>query len=153
MKNFFLSLLIIVVVYILIVFTLPDVATKLWTVLHLQGFNNFLISFKQGLNATATQMPQKQDFINTYNKTLSGATEVGNGVKDWVDIVKDKIDNLRVTLSGSQDQTDALKASYEKAKEIITTTAQQIEAAQKVANDINNISTNIINAVNTWVVQ
>jgi hypothetical protein len=42
-----------------------------------------------------------------------------------------------------------LKDSYNKAKQIIDTTATQIEEAKKVANDINAISNNIINVVNT----
>ena len=153
MKKLICLLIIIVVGYILLVFTFPDLANKLWTTLHLQKVNTFLVSFKNVLNETVTQMPEKQDFVNTYNQTLSGATKVWEWVKTWVDAVKEKIDNLRKTLSGAENQADALKDSYNKAKQIIDTTATQIEEAKKVANDINAISNNIINVVNTWAIQ
>ncbi|MDR2411962.1 MAG: hypothetical protein LBD88_05405 [Candidatus Peribacteria bacterium] len=64
-------LVIVFVLYILLIFTYPNLADKIENKLGIKSFNEFIRNFKTTLDDICTNLPTKDEVKNAYNKTLS----------------------------------------------------------------------------------
>lgn len=146
MKKFLLIILIIFVLYIIAVFKLPTFANKIWSFLWLEKFNEFIVSFSDRFNNTVTDIPSKEEVLDTYNKTLSWANEVKKDLIRWADSTKLYIDKLRLSLSWAENKINNISNRITETKKIINTTIDNAEVIKTKIEIINSTLTN------TWEV-
>lgn len=71
--------------------------------------------------------------------------EAKTEVEDWVNLTKQKIDNVRKSLSWAEE-------TINKTKEVINKWTETINQANDVLNDLNKMWDSIKNSINTWAV-
>jgi len=158
MKKFFLILLIIFVLYIVSIFKLPSFSWFIWNILWIEKFNEFIVSFWTTYNDVVTDIPSKEQVLDTYNKTLSWAIDIKNTIIDWLDTTKWYVDEIRLSLSWSEDKIDEFKQSitdlkdtYDDTKVIITETVDTVSEIKDRIDTINTAITNTWETINTVI--
>ena len=137
-KKIFLSLLIIFILYILIIFNIPSLWLKIENILWINWFNNFILKSKKTYDETVTNIPTKEEVIETYDTVYSWAVELKNNLKEWLDNTKKQVDNIRETLQETKDNYYELKENINEAKDFIE------NASWTLKNTINS---------NTWLIE
>lgn len=131
-KKLALLCIIIGVWLIVLVFQAPETASKLEQILWMKGITSSILEFKGTVDKVATDIPTKNDLINTYNSLSSGALDAKNTVVDTANTTKQKVDDVRKTLSGAQETVTDTIETVQKAKE-------DLEKLQKLGQDVVNI--------------
>lgn len=99
MKKLLLVVLIICTVYTLTVFQFPESADSLGSKIGLEGYNEFVRSFKSTVEKTSTDIPTLDEAKNAYSDTFSGANAIKDTFVNGVNTTKEKIDTVRETAS------------------------------------------------------
>lgn len=86
----------VIVSYLSWVFLAPDITKTIEGAVWLSGTTDEIRSFKDSFDDIVTDIPSVAEF-------KSWAIDIGNTVKWWLDSTKEKIDDVRVTLSWAQD--------------------------------------------------
>jgi hypothetical protein len=139
-KKLILSLIILFVWYILLIFTMPSVASAIEQLLWIGWFNQKVIDIRDSFNNKTTTIPSKDEL-------LSWALDLKNNIIDWVDTTKEKIDSFRETMSGVEDTYNDLKDWYNEVKDFIDTNSWKIEDAKEILNTVSDITQSL---TNTW---
>ncbi len=149
MKKLLLILLIFFLFYIISIFKFPAFAVIVWTLLWTENFNEFMLKFSDTYNEVVTDIPSKDEVLDTYNKTISWAIIVKDKIVNWLDTSKSFIDEVRVTFSWSEEKIneikeniDSIKDTYEDTKEIIDDTVSNISEIKDKIEVINDAITN-----------
>ena len=128
-KKIFLFLVILAVVFIVLAFQVPTVTKNIESTLGMSGITDKILNFKGTYDHVVTDIPGKQDVVNTYNTLASGAIDAKNTVVDTANTTKQKVDEVRKTLSGAQDTVNDTIKTAQKTKE-------DLEKLQKLGQDI-----------------
>lgn len=126
MKKIVSVLLILIAGFILLVFQAPDMASKIEKVVGMDGLTSTITSFRGTVNDVSTNIPTKDDLVDTYNKLSSGAVDAA------VD-AKLKVDGVRETLSGAEETLD-------KTLKLVDDTQKAIEDGKEILKDIEEMS-------------
>lgn len=108
------------VTYLLGVFLTPDFTSKIESSIGLSGTTDSIRNFKDGLDEIATDIPSANEF-------KSGAFDIGNTVRGWLDSTKQKIDDVRVTLSGAKDTIDSTFDTFDTAVDTVKSARDTVE--------------------------
>lgn len=135
-KKFILFSLIIFILYILALFKLPQFTSIVWNIAWLNWFNEFVLSFKSTFDKTVTNIPSQEEFIEW-------SLELKENVINWVDVTKDKIDDIRETIKWAESKYNDLKETYDETKEFINTNSWKIKEIKETIQKISNLT-------NTW---
>jgi hypothetical protein len=87
------------VLYILVIFKLPALGQTIGEAFGIEKFNNFVIEFKSTLDRVSTDVPTKEEVVDSYERAMSGAKDLKESIVDGVDTTKETIDTVRETLS------------------------------------------------------
>ena len=124
-KNIILLWLVVIIIYLLIIFISPNLASSLWKSLWLTSFNQKVLEFKKSLDDWTFFAPIKNSVDWVIDKSWNGVLkntfswELKDGFVWWLDSTKEKIDNVRTTISWAENTYKDVKTKYEKTKEIV----------------------------------
>jgi hypothetical protein len=146
-KNLLLYILIFFVVYIVLIFNVPQIAWVIENTLWINWFNQFVLSFKWTYDETVTKVPTETELKDAYNTVYSWAIEFKDNFDSWIEITKDKIDDFRTILSWAEDTYNDIKNWINDAKEFIETNSWTIEEIKEVIDTVSETSEIL---TNTW---
>lgn len=127
LKKLLFALLIIGVSYLLLVFKFPELTDKIEWFFWL-SINETIRMKKQEVQDFSTTLPEK------YSPVLSWAIETKDKVVEWVYDAKEKIDDIRVTLSWAEDTLNKAKETVNDINEIKTEIEGIIQTGSKILN-------------------
>jgi len=143
MKKILLLLLIILIWYIISIFLVPKFSDNLADVFWIKSFNEKLRENWWDFNRIFTNIPNSEELEKWYDDALDKAKELRNDAADWVQIIKDNIDDIRTTLSWAEDK-------IERAKEVYNNTIETVDKLKETYKDVEKMWEAIQNVVNTW---
>ncbi|MDD3646218.1 MAG: hypothetical protein PHH06_02295 [Candidatus Gracilibacteria bacterium] len=131
-KKLFWLIIAFFIIYILLIFKAPAVATHIEQILHIDGFNEKVINFKKTFDEVITNIPSKEEVQGTLN-----------GAIDMISTTKEKIDDLRLKaneyeekynetlnyISGAAQKVDELKDKINEASQLISSGATFLSGA------------------------
>ncbi len=128
-------LLIFVVLYILAIFKAPVLADSIEDLLKINWFNQTVRDFKTSLDNIYTNLPSKEQVIDTYNKTLSWANELKEKAWSWTKQLKESIDNVRLSISWSVDKYEWIKNDIIETKQKMDQTVDTIKSTSEAIGE------------------
>jgi methyl-accepting chemotaxis protein len=141
LKKGFLLAVLLTAVYILCVFTLPQVAESIDTLIGKPGLSEKIRGGKSTFDTVVTDIPSVQEF-------KSGAADISTKISGGIDTTKDTIDTIRSwaqkveeTYNGAKEKYDSLRESYEGLQESLswaTQTIWEISGALETVNQFTN---------------
>jgi hypothetical protein len=138
----------VIILFVLTVFKAPDLAKSIsW----LAGFPNLpasIISIKSTFDWAVTDIPTQEELEKQYNEALSWAIIIKGKIVGWVEITKNKVDDLRETMSWAEGKIDDLKDTYNDAKDFIDQAWKKIEETKKIIEDTNKVMNDVQNMWN-----
>ncbi len=139
MKKLILLLVIFATLYIVAVFQFPELTDKMG----LSDINNQIRDGKDTYDNVVTDIPTKNEVVDTYGQAFSWAVDIGNTIKWKIDITKDKIDTVRGTLWEAEQKYNDIKQTVEETKQFIDTTSEKIEEIKWTVEKVSEISDKI----------
>ncbi|MCP4523658.1 MAG: hypothetical protein GY828_05595 [Candidatus Gracilibacteria bacterium] len=139
MKKILLGILILIVLFFVSIFKAPELAGAISNLLGYPDFPKHVIEFKSGFDHVVTDVPTKDEVINTYNTTLSGAIELKGKVVQGIHTSKETVDSIRETLSGAEEKIESAKETYNKTVDFIDETGKKIEETKKIIEDTSKV--------------
>ena len=123
MKNFFLIILCIFVIYGLLIFLSPDTSSKIESLIWFPWFTENIRGAKTDFDNIVTDVPSANEF-------KSWALDIRDSIKWGLDTTKEKIDWVRSTLSSAEETlNDTL--------DTIDTAVETVNEAKETVNDLN----------------
>ena len=142
-----LSILIFAVIYILLIFKVPTLASIIEDTLWIKWFNEFIIWSKWTYDDTITKLPSAEELTGSYSEAYSWAINIKENILEWADYTRDKIDWFREAMSWAEE-------TYKDIKDWIDTAKDFIDNASWALNDtkelIDNVSVIKETLTNTW---
>ena len=102
------------------VFLAPDITKTIEDVVWMSGTTDEIRSFKNSFNDIVTDIPSAAEF-------KSWAIDIGNTVKWGLDSTKEKIDDVRVTLSWAQDTLNSTMQTIDSTIESVQSAKDSVE--------------------------
>lgn len=133
LKKLLFALLIIGVSYLLLVFKFPELADKIEWFFWI-SINETIRMKKEAMEDFSISLPEKADIVETYKPIIDDAREVTKGVIERANDVKNKVDDVRVTLSWAADTLDKAKETVNDINEIKTEIEGIIQTGSKILN-------------------
>ena len=130
MKNIFLSLISVLILYGMLVFVSPQTASIISWALWIEALQNKIVELKWDLDIASTSY--------TWS-ILSGALDLSSQIIDGVDNTKEKIDSVRQTLHEVDQWIDTVKSSYNDIVNVIQQVSEVVDVAENLSHDIQNI--------------
>ena len=143
MKKILLLLLIVLIWYVISIFLAPKFSDNLADIFWIKSFNENLRENWWDFNRIFTNIPSSEELEKWYDDALDKAKELKNDAADWVQIIKDNIDDIRTTLSWAEDK-------IERAKEVYNNTIETVDKLKETYKDVEKMWEAIHNVVNTW---
>lgn len=149
-------LCILITLYIVSVFVIPESADKLAKQFWIESFNTSIRSLKKTVDTTIKIPEATGRILDIYQSTYDEARQVkdtyNKAIEQWTQI-KQKIDTVRATLSWAEDTVnktvDTANTMIETGKEI----QGKIWEIQKSVNDVNKLGNSIKWLVNTGAIK
>jgi peptidoglycan hydrolase CwlO-like protein len=135
MKKIIWFIVIIFIVYITLIFIKPVIANKIAETLWIKVFNEKVIEIKEKLDYISTKIPSKEEIEKAYS-----------GAKEKIADIKSNIDDIRETANDIENKYGEVKDFVNKAWEKLKETKETLNNLQGISNDIGNL-------INTWAVQ
>lgn len=132
MKKIILFVVALFVTYIISIFALPSVSSYIWEKFWLTGFNNWVISIRDGFNDFITNF----DVIGKYKETKDSALEIKQNVETQVQETKQKIETIQTNV--------------EKTSQAIDETTKAVNNTLDSLNDLGNSIWDIVPSSNSW---
>lgn len=136
MKKILLALIIIIVAFLLLIFQAPAVTSSIEKIIGMDWLTDSIRGFKSTVDTVSTNIPTKEDLVNTYNQLSSGAIEWTQQVVETVNETKAKIDEVRETLSGAQETID-------KTIQVANDLQKTVQEGKEIVNDLQKISQDV----------
>lgn len=147
MKVFFSFIIIIVTLYIIALFAVPEKVKELTKPFWFEKINNTIIGFKEWVDETATTLWVATGWIlDNYGNIIWEAREVVEKVTSGSLEVKERIDGIRSTLSWAEA---TLNTTIETGNKVIET----VNEVKDTLNDFEKIGEWVKNMVNTGAIQ
>lgn len=134
-----LFLLIPTVWYVMTVFTAPEIASKIDSLIWIPWFSDNLRGTKSNFDAAVTDIPSLQEF-------KSGALDIKETVIDSVSTTKDTIDTVRWW-------AQKIEETYNDAKDVVEDINGKVTNIKNTLDDVQSLGNNISNVVNTDFVE
>ncbi len=149
-------LCILITLYIVSVFVIPDTADKLARQIWIEWFNKSIRSAKTAVDTTVKVPEASWGILDIYQSTYDEARQVkdtyNKAIEQWNQI-KQKIDTVRATLSGAESTVnktiDTANTVIETGKEI----QQKIGEVKSSLDNVNQLGNSIQWLVNTWAIK
>lgn len=136
-KKIFWFIIILLIIYLLLIFKAPTVATQIEKILQIEWFNEKVINFKKTFDELITNIPSKEEVQGSLNGTL-----------DMIDSTKEKIDDLRLKaweyekkynetinyISWATSKVDEFKDKINEATQLISSWATFLSWATEFTN-------------------
>ncbi|MDD3793997.1 MAG: hypothetical protein PHI37_04240 [Candidatus Gracilibacteria bacterium] len=143
-KKLFFIIVLILTLYIVLIFISPALADKIESTLGFEGLNEKIRTLKSSMDDTYTNIPSKDQFLNTIDEVKNQAEIKTKDALDGVNEVKNTIDGVRSTLSGAASTYSEIKGSIDETK---TQIENSVTAIKDTADTINNIGQSINNTL------
>lgn len=140
LNKLLLTLLIFFVWYILLVFNSQNIANSIEKILWLDWFNKKIIDIKNYFDTKVTNIPSTE-------KVISWALDLKNTIVEWATTTKEKIDSVRLTMSGVENTYNDIKDWYNSVKSFIDSNSWKIDEIKTSLNTIKEVTNTI---TNTW---
>ncbi len=135
-KKIILLILIVVTLYGISIFVLPEVSSKIDTLIAMPGLSDSIRWTKKRVEKSITDIPSLNEF-------KSWALDAKEKFVNGVDITKDKIDTLRQwaqkaekTFEDAKNTFNQVKQTVNNAKEVIDDMSSKVEQIWEVVNTI-----------------
>lgn len=145
-KKLLLLILSILVLYGVLVFLAPKISSSVESFVWIPGITEKIHSSKEDFDNIVTNVPSKQEF-------KSWAIDISDTIKWGLDSTKDKIDNVRVTLSWAQNTIDETFDNIDQAVETVKEVKEVVEKLKSPAEKLQNLGENIqstVGSVELW---
>lgn len=143
-KKLFFIIVLILTLYIVLIFISPALADKIESTLWFEWLNEKIRTLKSSMDDTYTNIPSKDQFLNTIDEVKNQAEIKTKDALDWVNEVKNTIDWVRSTLSWAASTYSEIKWSIDETK---TQIENSVTAIKDTADTINNIWQSINNTL------
>lgn len=137
-KKLLLIILIIVTLYIVSIFVSPTLADKIESSFGFTWFNQKIRDLKSWVDSTYTNIPSKDEFLETYDQAKIQAEIKAKDALNWVSEVKWNIDEVRSTLSWAASTYKEVKTSIETTKAQVETWVNAIKTTADTLNQVSN---------------
>jgi len=137
-KKLLFIILIICTLYIVAIFISPTLADKIESSLWFTWFNQKIRDFKSWVDSTYTNIPSKDEFLDTYDQAKIQAEIKAKEALNWVNDVKWNIDEVRSTLSWAASTYKEVKTSIETTKTQVETWVNAIKTTADTLNQVSN---------------
>lgn len=134
-KNLFWLIIAVFIVYLMLIFFKPDIASQIAKSLKIEKFNEQVLMFKDKLDYVSTKMPSKEEIETAY----SWAKDKIWDIKDWIDTVRETAWDIEET--------------YNETKDFINETWEKIDKVKETLNDIEKVWETISDVVNKDVMK
>ena len=137
-KKLLFIILIIVTLYIVSIFISPALADKIESSFGFTWFNQKIRDLKSWVDSTYTNIPSKEEFLETYDQAKIQAELKAKDALNWVNEVKWNIDEVRSTLSWAAKTYNEVKTSIETTKAQVETWVNAIKTTADTLNQVSN---------------
>ncbi len=137
-KKLLLIIVIIITLYIVTIFMSPTLADKIENSFWFTWFNQKIRDLKSGADSTYTNIPSKEQFLETYDQAKIQAEIKAKEALNWVNEVKWNIDEVRSTLSWAASTYNEVKTSIETTKTQVETWVKAIKTTADTLNQVSN---------------
>lgn len=118
-----------IILYLVTVFMSPKISSTLEWSLWVPGTTEKIQQWKEKFDDIVTNVPSREEF-------KSWALDISNTLKGWLDTTKEKIDNVRSTLSWAQD---GINETFDKIDTAVETVKDAKESIEKIKNPVENL--------------
>jgi methyl-accepting chemotaxis protein len=132
-KKIIAACILILALYGVSIFLFPIFASKIDSLLGIDGFSENIRSGKDNFDTIVTDIPEVSEF-------KSGAVDMKNTVIEWVNTTKEKIDTIRSGAQKVQETVEEWKQTFEEAKEVFDDASQKVEKIQSIMQDVQTLS-------------
>lgn len=118
MKKIILFILRVIVLYILMIFSLPNLASSIWEKLWLLWFNNKVIKIKQNIDDFFTWVDINESLKETKNSALEIKQNIDNNIKETQDKIDTIRENVDKTIKAIDDTKKTINETIKTTKEL-----------------------------------
>jgi len=148
-KKLFFFIILIFTLYIVLIFISPSLSDKIEWFIWLNWINNKIRDLKLNIDETYTNLPSKEQFIETYNDAKVKVEIKTMDTLSWVNDVKNTIDDVRNTLSWAANTYSEIKWSIDETKTQIESSVNAIkDTAETISNVTNTLNNTISGGLN-----
>lgn len=141
-KKIFFIIILVFTLYIVLIFISPALADKIESSFWFEWLNNKIRTFKSGMDDTYTNIPSKEQLLDTIDEVKKWAETKTKDALDSVNQVKNTLDDVRVTLSWAASTYSEIKWSIDETKIQIE---NSVTAIKNTADTISDVSQSINN--------
>lgn len=127
LKKLLWFILIIIILYIVFIFVLPEVSDKIWEKIWTLPFHQKVRDLKVKFDEIYTNLPSQEEVKEFYDKTKSWAIDQANNIKD-------KVDDVRQNLNEAKDKYDETVEKINETKDKIEWWLEIIKSFSWVLN-------------------
>ena len=123
MKNFFLIILCVIVIYGLLIFLSPDTSSKIESLIGVSWFTENIRGAKDKFDDAVTDVPSASEL-------KTGASDIRDSIRWGLDTTKEKIDWVRSTFESAEE-------TFNDTLDTIDTAVETVNEAKETVNDLN----------------
>ncbi len=137
-KKLLFIILIVITLYLVSIFISPTLADKIENSIWVTWFNQKIRDLKSWVDSTYTNIPSKDEFIDTLNQAKNQAEIKAKDALNGVSEVKWNIDEVRSTLSWAANTYNEVKTSIETTKAQVENGVNTIKTTADTLNQVSN---------------
>lgn len=134
--------------FTLSVFKAPELADSIGNTFWFPELTAQIRDLKLWFDEMTTNLPSKEELEQKYAETKSWALKLKDGIIWWIESTKEKVDDVRETLSWAEQKIEEAKDAYNKTVDFIDETGKKIEQVKetientsKVIEEVQNMGT------------
>lgn len=140
------SILIILVLFLLAVFKMPDFSDSVSSLLGVPELSGNIRNAKEKFDKIVTTVPSKEEVKDSYNRVYSWAVRARGNIEEWIDVTKERIDSFRKTMSWAEEK-------YDKTKKFVEDTSEKISELKDVVDKMAENWDSVWWNTSTWSVE
>lgn len=130
------------------VFKTPELADSIGNTFGFPHLTSQIREIKKSFDWVVTHVPSQDEIKDALAETKSGALKIKDGFIDGVEVTKDKIDTVRVTLSWAEQKIEDAKDAYNKTVDFIDETGKKIDQVKQTIEDTSKVIEEVQNIWN-----
>lgn len=130
------------------VFKAPELADSIGNTFWFPNLTSYIRDFKSWFDDVVTHVPSQEEIQEKLAQTKSWALKIKDGIITWVESTKNKVDDVRETLSWAEQTLQDAKDAYDKTVDFIDETGKQIDQVKQTIEDTSKVIEEVQNIWN-----
>lgn len=130
------------------VFKAPELADSIWNTFGFPNLTSYIRDFKSWFDEAITHVPSQEEIQEKIAQTKSWALKIKDGIITWVETTKNKVDDVRESLSWAEQTLQDAKNAYNKTVDFIDETGKKIDEVKKTIEDTSKVIEEVQNIWN-----